>query len=102
MEQNVKKKRIFQPIVTIQIVVVMVHASLENVTAKPVGRARDATRLIREFTSVCQAVPIMARTIWRPHRVSARNIGPVSIVHNRAVTLNADLMDPANKDVASQ
>ena len=92
----------FQPIVTIQIAVVTVPAWLENVTAKLAGRVRDATRWIRGFTNACQDVQIMVLTTWKLLHVYARNTGLVWTVRNPAAISNADHMDHASKDAASQ
>lgn len=73
----------FQPTVPIRPVATTVPVSPANVTARPAGRVSDAIRSISKYTSVCPAVPIMARTTSNLRPAFARSTGQGSIARSR-------------------
>lgn len=57
-----------------------VHVWLGNATARPVGRARIAERLISRYINACLDAQSMAPTTWRRDNASASDTGRDRIV----------------------
>lgn len=88
-------------IVLIRTAVATAHALPVNAIAKQAGRVKGATRSISRCTNAYPVALTTARTISNPEAASARDTGPVSIVHNQAVASIAGHTVPANRVFAS-
>lgn len=91
-----------QLIVLIRTAVATAHALPVNAIAKQAGRVKGATRSISRCTNAYPVALTTARTISNPEAASARDTGPVSIVHNQAVASIVGHTVPANRVFASQ
>lgn len=90
-----------QLIVLIRTAVATAHALPVNAIAKQAGRVKSATRSISRCTNAYPVALTTARTISNPEAASARDTGPVSIVHNQAVASIVGHTVPANRVFAS-